>query len=334
MQPFGRPSGGFFCCRREAYLDVSRPAVAIIGAGKVGSTLGILLRERGYPVVGVCSRTPSSARVLAERLGTRAVEEPALLTREADLVLVTTSDGAIGPVTARIAVAGGFGPGQVVAHASGALSSEVLAPARAAGAAVVSIHPLQTFAEVETAVQQLPGSFFALEGDEAGLSVARRMVEDLGGRYFLIRAEDKPLYHAAACIACNYLVALLHLATGLYQEFGLDREQAFAALEPLVAGTFRNIARVGVAPALTGPIARGDRETVGGHLAALEPLGPEVVDLYRRLGLYTVKVALEKGSIGEREAAGLRETLDPQAGGAGGQPAARRATGKVMERRP
>lgn len=286
-----------------------KPVVAIVGAGKVGSTLGILLCRRGYPMAGVYSRTLSSARLLAERLGTRAEPDPVPLTREADLVLITTSDGAIGPVTAQIAAGGGFRPGQVVAHASGALSSEVLAPARAAGAAVVSVHPLQTFAEVETAVQHLPGSFFALEGDEAALPLARQMVEDLGGRYFFIRAHDKPLYHAAACIACNYLVALLHLATGLYHQFGLDREEAFAALEPLVAGTFRNIARVGVAPALTGPIARGDDATVRGHLVALEPLGSEIADLYRRLGLYTVKVALEKGSIGEREAARLRDAL-------------------------
>ncbi|MBC7107022.1 MAG: DUF2520 domain-containing protein [Firmicutes bacterium] len=292
---------------------MSRPAVAIIGAGKVGSTLGILLRERGYPVAGVYSRTPSSARALAERLGTQAPENPVTVTRAADLVLVTTPDGAIGPVAARLAEAGGFRPGQVVAHASGALSSEVLAPARGLGAAVVSIHPLQTFAEVEGAVQHLPGSFFAVEGDEAALPVARQMVEDLGGRYFLIRAEDKPLYHAAACIACNYLVALLHLATGLYRRFGLKREQAFEALQPLVAGTFRNIARVGVAAALTGPIARGDAETVARHLEVLEPLGGEVADLYRRLGAYTVGVALEKGSIGDREAALLHEILGSRA---------------------
>ncbi|MGB9826630.1 MAG: DUF2520 domain-containing protein, partial [Desulfofundulus sp.] len=129
------------------------------------------------------------------------------------------------------------------------------------------------------------------------------------------RAEDKPLYHAAACIASNYLVSLMHLATNLYGRFGLSQKQAFEALYPLVRGTINNIRRVGPVEALTGPVARGDVPTIAGHLPALDRVGSLESRLYRLVGLYTIQVAREKGSIDAGQARKLEEVFTAPANG-------------------
>ena len=288
---------------------MNRPAIAVIGAGKVGSALGILLQRQGYPVTGVASRTVASAEKLAGKLGCRAYALPEEATRAAGLVFITTPDRVIGEVAATISAANGFKAGQVVAHTSGAHSAAVLTGVQETSALAVSIHPLQSFAGVEAAIDNLPGSYFALEGDEAAMAVAGQVVQDLGGRAFTLAAEAKPLYHAAACIASNYLVSLMHFASGLYGNFGLGRQEAFQALLPLVEGTIKNIGRVGPVAALTGPVARGDGNTLEDHLAAFKRLGSRGIDLYRHLGRYTVNVALEQGSISSQQAAELKQIL-------------------------
>ncbi|TYO97353.1 Rossmann-like and DUF2520 domain-containing protein [Desulfallas thermosapovorans] len=288
-----------------------KPSIAIIGAGKVGSALGILLQQKGYAVAAVASRTRQSAEQLAHRLNC-----PVLTNREAavgaELVFITTPDRSIAPVAAEIAQTGGFRPGQVVAHTSGAHAASELQGVRETGALAVSIHPLQSFAEVQAAMTNLPGSYFALEGDEAALPLARQVVEDLNGKWFTISAADKPVYHAAACIASNYLVSLMHFATGLYAKFGLGPQEAFEALYPLVKGTVANITKVGPAGALTGPVARGDATTIAGHMKAFEELDPRLRNLYSLLGQYTVQVALEKGSINPEQGRELMEIFAPE----------------------
>lgn len=276
---------------------MNNPGIAVIGAGKVGSALAILLHNKGYRISGVASRTFDSAAKLAARLNCPVFDDCVQAAREADLVLVTTPDREISPVSARIASGGGYRPGQVVAHTSGAHPSGELYGAREAGALALSIHPLQSFAEVEGAMENLPGSYFALEGDEDAVKMGEKIVCDLKGKSFVIEARDKPLYHAAACVASNYLVSVLHLATGLYQNFGLSREQAFEALFPLIRGTVENIRRSGPVQALTGPVARGDVPTVEGHLQAMKNISVQEKELYKQLGSYTVMVALEKGTI-------------------------------------
>lgn len=278
-------------------MNLDKPRIAVVGAGKVGSALALLLGGQGYPVAGIASKSISSARRVAEQLGVPAADRPEEVTLGADVVFITTPDRVIAQVAAGINERGGFKSGQVVFHTSGAHSAEEVGAARRSGALAASLHPLQSFADVKMAMENLPGSYFALEGDPAALPLAELIVKDLGGKSFSIEARDKPLYHAAACVASNYLVSLMHLATGLYGRFGLSREEAFEALYPLVRGTVNNIGQVGPAPALTGPVARGDGTTLLGHLEVLKDIGGLELELYRKLGLYTVGVALEKGGI-------------------------------------
>ncbi|AQS57915.1 Rossmann-like and DUF2520 domain-containing protein [Desulforamulus ferrireducens] len=282
-----------------------KSSFAIIGAGKVGSALGILLKEQGYRPVGVASRTFTSARSLAEQLQTNPYREITKAAEAADLVFITTTDREIEPVANLLARKGACRPGQMIIHTSGALSSEIMAAVRQAGAMVASMHPLQSFADVASAKENLPGSCFALEGDEQALPGIIEVVNALQGRYFVIKAEDKPLYHAAAVVASNYLVSLIHLSSTIYQSLGLNEEQAMDALFPLIQGTLNNIAKSGPAAALTGPVARGDGTTLKGHMQALQKLDWRVREAYRSLGLYTVGLAVENGSITNNEGAAL-----------------------------
>lgn len=290
---------------------MSKPRIAVVGAGKVGSALALLLSRQGYPVAGIASKSISSAERAAFELNVPATTRPEEVTAGAGVVFITTPDREIARVAGEIADKGGFSRGQVVLHTSGAHPAEEVGAARRCGALAASLHPLQSFADVKMAMESLPGSYFALEGDREALPLAEKIVEDLGGKSFFIAARDKSLYHAAACIASNYLVSLMHFATGLYGRFGLSREEAFQALFPLIQGTIKNISQVGPAAALTGPVARGDGPTLEGHLEALQGVGEQELDLYRRLGLYTVKVALEKGSISPEQGDKLKDTLKP-----------------------
>ncbi|AFV12841.1 putative NAD(P) dependent oxidoreductase [Thermacetogenium phaeum DSM 12270] len=281
--------------------------LGFIGAGKVGSAFAVLLQQAGYEVVGVASRSRESADRLAQRLGVPVFPKEELASRS-QVLFLTTSDDAIASVAAELAEKGAIHPGQILLHMSGAHSSQVLAPAAERGAVTLSVHPIQSFASVDQAVALLPGSYFSIEGDERGYGFAREMVEKLKGKHFILKSESKVLYHAAACTACNYLVGLLDVAAQLLEAAGVPGEVGLPAFFPLVEGTFENVKKLGIPGALTGPISRGDLGTVAKHLAALEGL-PQLLDVYKTLGLVTVEVALKKGTIDEERAAGLRSLL-------------------------
>ncbi|MBI2861084.1 MAG: DUF2520 domain-containing protein [Chloroflexi bacterium] len=280
--------------------------VGIIGTGKVGTALALLLSRKGYPVIAAASREGASARHLAGLItGCQAVGSNQAVADMAGMVFITTPDGVIPKVAAEVR----WRPGQAVVHCSGADSTAVLEPARKSGALVGGFHPLQTFASTGQAVANIPGSTFAIEAEEPLASTLREMAAAMEGHWIALRAGDKVLYHAAAVIACNYLVTLVKLATDLWQTFSVPREQAVQALLPLLRGTLNNIEAVGIPQCLTGPIARGDAGTVQKHLEALKG-SPEIVHTYKELGLQTIPIALAKGKIDESQAQELRTLLD------------------------
>jgi predicted short-subunit dehydrogenase-like oxidoreductase (DUF2520 family) len=203
--------------------------------------------------------------------------------------------------------------GQYVVHCSGADSLDVLEPARLSNAQVGSFHPLQTFAGIQKAIDNLPGSTFALEAEGALLEVLKSLAVSLEGRWIKLGSGDKAAYHTAAVMSSNYLVTLVKLATDLWGSFGIPREEAIQALLPLLKGTINNIENLGIPGALTGPIARGDAGTVQIHLETLKETSPAIIPVYCEMGLQTVTVALAKGRINERQAkeieAILKQTL-------------------------
>jgi len=280
--------------------------IGFIGAGTVGTALAVRLNGKGYPVVAVASRTKASAQRLAEAVsGCRVYDEGQEVADNAQLVFITTPDDAIAKVAAELQ----WYPDQSVVHCSGADSTDILASARECGADVGGFHPLQTFASVAHAIENIPGSTFAIEADEPLLATLKQMATALEGSWVRLGAGDKVLYHAAAVIACNYFVTLVKLATDLWQSFGVPPQQATRALIPLLRGTLHNIDNVGLPHCLTGPIARGDLGTIEKHIFALEQAAPQILTTYRELGLQTIPIALAKGKIDERRAKELRTLL-------------------------
>jgi len=227
------------------------------------------------------------------------------------MVFLTVPDDAIQPLCEQIARQGGWKPGQFVVHCSGALPSDVLMAAKEQGALVASFHPLQTFASLDAAMSNLPGSTFGIEGDPPVVEALDRLVVLLGGASLHLTREQKTLYHAAATIASNYTVALAALASDLLVSAGVadDEDTALRYLLPLLRGTVENLTKLGLPGALTGPLARGDAGTVARHIEALEANDPALVDLYKVLAKTALPLATRKGGLDEETLAKLREIL-------------------------
>jgi len=280
--------------------------IGFIGAGTTGTALAVRLSQKEWPVVAVSSRTLSSAQKLAGLVPDCRVYHTAQeLADVAELVFITTPDDVIAQVCQEVRWHGG----QSVVHCSGAHSVDILEAAKKLGAAVGSFHPLQTFAGVNQAIENLPGSTFALEAEEPLLSVLKELTSILNGSWVELKPGDKVLYHAAAVFACNYLVTLVKLALDLWQGFGVSSKEATRALLPLLEGTINNINNIGLPNCLTGPVARGDLGTIERHLSALEAQSPSLLITYKELGLQTIPIALAKGKVNEQKAEEMKALL-------------------------
>jgi predicted short-subunit dehydrogenase-like oxidoreductase (DUF2520 family) len=286
------------------------PDIAIIGPGKVGTSIALLAKKNGYRISALFARNPNKAKAMAKQIGDDikvcGIGEAAA---SAQLVLITVSDSAIASVCDHLAHEKSFSQGQIVAHCSGALSSDVLDSARLCGAQIGSFHPLQMFPTVEAALANIPGSHWFCEGDAPALNVLEELVEKIGGIPHTITAANKALYHCSSVIACNYLNALMDIALNVAEQAGLERKTAWRALLPLVNATITNIDKLGTAQALTGPIERGDAATVEHHLQALTNADPEIVDIYKALANWTIRLAQKKQSLKPEEADQLKKVL-------------------------
>jgi predicted short-subunit dehydrogenase-like oxidoreductase (DUF2520 family) len=277
-----------------------------IGAGTTGTALAVRLSQKGCPVVAVSSRTLSSAQKLAGLVANCQVCHTAQeLADVADLVFITTPDDVIAQVCSEVQ----WHKGQSILHCSGAHSVDILESAKKLGTAVGSFHPLQTFADVNQAIENLPGSAFALEAEEPLLSTLKHLTHLLNGNWVKLESGDKVLYHAAAVFACNYLVTLVRLALDLWKDFGVSSKEATRALLPLLRGTLNNIDSIGLPNCLTGPVARGDLGTIERHLRALDAKNPSLLTAYKELGLQTIPIALAKGKVNEQKAEEMKALL-------------------------
>jgi predicted short-subunit dehydrogenase-like oxidoreductase (DUF2520 family) len=279
----------------------TKKKLGIVGVGKVGRAVGVLLSRAGYEIGVITDIDPERESAADREMGGAARGRDVYgRLNEVDIVFITTPDRAIAPVAEEIAGGGGFRPGQIVVHMSGSLTSDVLGPARTVGAFVASLHPLQSFADDEQAKKNIPGSVFCLEGDEGALPGLRELIRVFGGTELSIPKQDKPLYHAAAVVASNYFVTLLWTATLMLGEIGMDEKTAIRALMPLVEGTLANVKAVGVPRALTGPIARGDAPTIADHVETIQRKRPDLLEFYRLMGRLTVEAARKNGDVPEQ----------------------------------
>ncbi len=255
-------------------------SLSIVGAGRVGRALGRSLRESGWKIGAVVAGSEPSARKAVRFIGSGHAH--AFLTRQvlaAQVILITTPDDCVAPVAENLARIGAeeLG-GKIVLHTSGALSSSVLAPVKMCGAAVGSMHPLQTFSGV--GVPPLEGKVFAIEGDVHAVRVARSIARGLGAVPVRIESSKKPLYHAAGALAAGNVLALMEAATRLMTAAGMKRREAVRALLPLTRQVLENFERLGPRAAWTGPLSRGDYGVVAAHTEAMKDLPGEFALAY------------------------------------------------------
>jgi predicted short-subunit dehydrogenase-like oxidoreductase (DUF2520 family) len=285
-----------------------RPVIAILGPGTVGGALARSLHAARRKVI-VGGRDPDKSQQLAGQIDTDAagMDEAA---RSAGVSVLTVRDDAIEAVCEALAEVGCWGPGDVVLHCSGALDSSILSAARQAGAGAGSWHPLQTFPAGEM-VASLAGVPFFAEGDGPAVARASELTSALGGTFHEIAPHGKALYHAAAVMACNYVSTLLEASEALMSQAGIEPGETRKAMAPLTRRTVENAACSGPVDTLTGPIVRGDAETVRKHLAAMQGAGLEgLAELYRALGERTVELAARRGTDVSVVRDALRKTTD------------------------
>jgi predicted short-subunit dehydrogenase-like oxidoreductase (DUF2520 family) len=281
--------------------------VAVIGAGRVGTAFGVRLRRAGHRIVAVAGRSETAARVRSH-LPAVPVLSPADAARRAEVALIATPDDAIVSTCEAIVAEGGVTTGSVVAHVSGATSLDALRAAEELGATVLSVHPLQTLPDVETAIERLVGCPIAVTArTPAGAALGERLALDVGGRPFALEDGAKALYHAAAVFASNYLVAVTALARDAGVAAAL--EDPVGLLGPLQATTLENLAAMGPERALTGPVVRGDAGTVARHLEALTAAVPAAVGPYVALARSAIDVAERSGRLRPEGRAAVEEVL-------------------------
>ncbi|GIU98996.1 MAG: hypothetical protein KatS3mg014_0612 [Actinomycetota bacterium] len=281
--------------------------LAVVGAGRVGTAMAVLLARAGHRVIAASGGEATRARV-ARHLPGVPVLAPEEAARGAELVLIGTPDAAIEPVCTSLAAAGALSAGQTVAHLSGATGLAALGAAEALGAEVLSIHPLQTCPDVEAAVERIPGAAIGVTARTAeGLVLGEGLARDVGGRPFFLEDRMKPVYHAAAVFASNYLVTVTALAASLEAIAGM--EDPVAALEPLQRATLENVTAMGPEAALTGPAVRGDAVTVETNLRGLAEHAPWAIPAYVALAELALELAARSGRLPPEARAAVEEVL-------------------------
>ncbi|MBU2563008.1 MAG: DUF2520 domain-containing protein [Actinobacteria bacterium] len=298
----------------------TRINLCVIGAGRVGTTVSYTLAEKELPNIklkAISSRSMEALNRAKKILGSKAAG--VIFTREnskavslANCILICTPDDIINSVCSDIFKDKSKDFKNYYAiHFSGSKSLEVLNSARAAGAEIASIHPLKSFASIEEAIKSLPGTIFGITySSTESKKMAEFLVKSLGGEIIEVENNKKPLYHAAACVASNYLVTLINYAVLIHKKMGIKPEDSLKGLMGLVEGTISNIKKMGTEKSLTGPIARGDVGTIKEHVKSFnEFFSKEDSALYKMMGIETSKIAHQNKWIKESTVEELKEIL-------------------------
>ncbi|GHJ51450.1 hypothetical protein Nm8I071_07570 [Nonomuraea sp. TT08I-71] len=282
--------------------------VGVIGAGRVGTVLGAALAAAGHRVVAAAGSSGAARARMALLLPQTPTRSVVAVARAAtDLLIVAVPDDALAGVVAGLAEAGALRPGQVIAHTSGAHGLAVLAPAAAAGARPLALHPAMTFTGTPDDLTRLAGISYGVTAPAELRAFAARLVADLGGVPEWVAEGDRPLYHAALAHGANHLVTLVNEAADRLRDAGVDRPEK--VLAPLLRAALENALRLGD-DALTGPVSRGDAGTVRRHLERLAATAPESVPPYLALARRTADRAIAAGRLRPADAAPLLDVLD------------------------
>ena len=289
-----------------------KPSLVLIGPGRVGCALGYLLHRAGYPLAAVIGRdqnkTAEAARFIGcgEQLATTDLQAAA----KGNILLLTLPDDQLAEFSDQLNHEVALTAGTTLIHCSGLHPAAILTRQHEE-IGLLSIHPLLPFADCRMAVANLNGCPCAIEGDQDRHPLGQELVAAFGGQAFLLPTVAKTLYHAAACIASNFMVSLTACARDLLGDCGLDPQQALQLLAPIHRATSTNIFELGPERALTGPIVRGDEGTVEKHLKALRDHSPEAAELYLCLAKATLQLAQSSGHLTAGRAEEIARLLKP-----------------------
>ena len=284
----------------------ARLRVGVVGAGRVGTALAVALGRAGHEVSAVSAVSDASIRRIEQRLPGVAIRQPPEVVASADLVLMTVPDDVLPGLVAGLAATGAAVEGRLIAHASGRHGLGVLDPVVRAGALPLALHPVMTFTGRPDDIDRLAGISFGVTAPDPLRPVAEALVVEMGGEPVFIAEEQRDLYHAALASGANYLVTLVVQASDLLRDAGVTHPARM--LGPLLSAALDNALRLGDA-ALTGPVARGDADTVASHVNALRADAPEALPAYLALARLTADRAVAAGTLSAPDAQRLLGVL-------------------------
>jgi predicted short-subunit dehydrogenase-like oxidoreductase (DUF2520 family) len=288
----------------------SRFRIGVIGAGRVGAVLAAALREAGHEIAAVAGESDASRTRIETLLPGVRVDKPTAVAKSADLLLLTVPDDALDNVVRMLVASGAIRSGQYIVHTSGRHGLDVLRPASDIGAHAIAMHPAMTFTGTDRDLERLADCAFGVTADDPQREVARGLVEDLRGLVVWVDEAYRPLYHAALAHGANHLVTLVSQAMDLLRAAGST--DPAATLRPLLSAALDNTLIYGDA-ALTGPIVRGDVQTVREHVRSLAAESPSTLLTYVAMARTTAHHAVVDGRLEPRRAAELIEVLDEAA---------------------
>lgn len=284
--------------------------IAFIGAGKVGTSMGIYLYNKGFEIAGYYSHNLSSAKKAALYTEGRAFTNIENLCEAADLIAVTTPDDVINDILVELSKLQMAWESKAVFHMSGVHSSNIFGSLGQVAAAVFSLHPMLSFSEPTVAVNALKTAIFTLEGKGKKFPDIKKYIKLWGNQIVEIATDNKVLYHTAASVVSNYLVTLLDIGVKMLKDAGFTEKNAKDLIQPLVLSTYNNIIDYGTEQALTGPISRGDAGTIEKHVKKISEMDKRWLDIYKALGIETIELAKRAEKINTDSAVKLREVLE------------------------
>jgi predicted short-subunit dehydrogenase-like oxidoreductase (DUF2520 family) len=291
-------------------ITSSSQRVGVVGAGRVGAVLAAALQRQGQEIVSVAGESDASMRRATQLLPGVPVLKPTAVARSCDVLLLTVPDDMLENVVTQLAASGALHAGQYVVHTSGSHGLRVLDPAAEVGARSVALHPAMTFTGTSLDLERLPDCVFGVTAGPAERGWAEALVDELSGRVIWVPEELRSLYHAGLAHGANHLVTLVSQAMELLSAAGAD--DPAATLRPLLTAALDNALEQGDT-ALTGPIVRGDVNTVRAHLAEIAANAPDTLPSYLALARATLDRVVTDGRVLPIRADAMRRVLNAAA---------------------
>ncbi|MFC5051911.1 Rossmann-like and DUF2520 domain-containing protein [Rubritalea spongiae] len=280
----------------------------IIGCGKLGQSLGRLWSDsKEFRIGSILNTSLDSANQAVSHIGSGSACEEMDQMKAADVWLIASNDASIATISSKLSKFKHLRAQDIVFHCSGSLSSSALITCKEKGVDIASIHPVMSFTGTTLSAEDFINVHCSCEGDTAALHLLTQKFSAIGGKCFQISSESKNIYHTATVMCCNYLTALTEASIQLYQQAGIERDQSLALMHPIMTATLANIFQHGTTKALTGPIARGDTETVQNHLNALTD--DKLQSIYRSLGEVALTLSEQQGQANQRQLAEMSKLL-------------------------